>query len=66
MDKEFWFTRWRKNEIGFHMTDPHHLLPELFPLLQTQPKDTILVPLCGKSLIWSGCMNKGSILSVSS
>jgi thiopurine S-methyltransferase len=54
MDKEFWFTRWRKNEIGFHMTDPHHLLPKLFPLLQTQPKDTILVPLCGKSpdLVW--------------
>ena len=54
MDKEFWFTRWQKNEIGFHMTDPHHLLPKLFPLLQTRPKDTILVPLCGKSpdLVW--------------
>ena len=32
MDKEFWFTRWRKNEIGFHLTEPHHLLQELFPL----------------------------------
>jgi thiopurine S-methyltransferase len=54
MDKEFWFTRWQKNEIGFHMTEPHHLLQELFPLLQTQPKDTIFVPLCGKSpdLVW--------------
>lgn len=54
MDKEFWHRRWQKNEIGFHMTEPHHFLQKFFPLLQTQPLDRIFVPLCGKSpdLVW--------------
>lgn len=54
MDKDFWHRRWQKNEIGFHMTDPHHLLQKYFPLLQTQPTDRVFVPLCGKSpdLVW--------------
>lgn len=54
MDKNFWHRRWQKNEIGFHMTDPHHFLQQFFPLLQTQPTDRVLVPLCGKSpdLVW--------------
>ena len=54
MDKDFWHRRWQKNEIGFHMTDPHHFLQQFFPLLQTQPTDSVCVPLCGKSpdLVW--------------
>ena len=54
MDKNFWHRRWQKNEIGFHMTDPHHFLQQFFPLLQTQPTDSLFVPLCGKSpdLVW--------------
>ncbi len=54
MDKEFWFSRWEKNEIGFHMTDPHHYLAKFFDLLQVQPDDSVFVPLCGKSpdLVW--------------
>lgn len=54
MDREFWYRRWRKNEIGFHLADPHHFLQKYFPLLQTQPADRIFVPLCGKSpdLVW--------------
>ena len=54
MDKNFWHRRWQKNEIGFHMTDPHHFLQQFFPLLQTQPTDSVFVPLCGKSpdLVW--------------
>jgi thiopurine S-methyltransferase len=54
MDKNFWHRRWQKNEIGFHMTDPHHFLQQFFPLLQTQPTDSVCVPLCGKSpdLVW--------------
>ena len=54
MDKDFWHRRWQKNEIGFHMTDPHHFLQQFFPLLQTQPTDSLFVPLCGKSpdLVW--------------
>lgn len=54
MDKNFWHRRWQKNEIGFHMTEPHHFLQQFFPLLQTQPTDSVFVPLCGKSpdLVW--------------
>ena len=54
MDKDFWHRRWQKNEIGFHMTDPHHFLQQFFPLLQSQPTDRVFVPLCGKSpdLVW--------------
>lgn len=54
MDKDFWHRRWQKNEIGFHLTDPHPFLQKFFPLLQIQPRDTIFVPLCGKSpdLVW--------------
>jgi thiopurine S-methyltransferase len=54
MDKEFWFRRWQKNEIGFHMTEPHHSLAKFYDLLQVQQGDSIFVPLCGKSpdLVW--------------
>lgn len=54
MDKDFWHRRWQKNEIGFHMTDPHPFLQQFFPLLQAQPTDSVFVPLCGKSpdLVW--------------
>lgn len=54
MDQEFWHRRWRKNEIGFHMTEAHHYLPRFFSRLQMQPSDTVFVPLCGKSpdLAW--------------
>ena len=54
MDKNFWHRRWQKNEIGFHMTDPHHFLQQFFTLLQTQRTDSVFVPLCGKSpdLVW--------------
>lgn len=49
MDKNFWLRRWHKNEIGFHMTDPHHLLQKFFSLLRVQSAENIFVPLCGKS-----------------
>lgn len=54
MDQDFWHRRWEKNEIGFHMTDPHHFLQKFFPLLQTQLRDRIFIPLCGKSpdMVW--------------
>lgn len=54
MDQDFWHRRWKKNEIGFHMTDPHHYLLRFFSRLQMQPFETVFVPLCGKSpdLVW--------------
>jgi thiopurine S-methyltransferase len=54
MDKEFWHRRWEKNEIGFHLTKPHHYLQKFVSVLQLPPGSTVFVPLCGKSpdLIW--------------
>jgi thiopurine S-methyltransferase len=54
MDKEFWYSRWEKNEIGFHLTMPHHKLRKFFRELQVLPGAPVLVPLCGKSpdLVW--------------
>lgn len=54
MDQNFWHRRWQKNEIGFHMTEPHHSLLRFFSRLQMQPSETVFVPLCGKSpdMVW--------------
>lgn len=49
MDKEFWLRRWKKNEIGFHLKQPHHYLQRFFTVLQTKPDEACFVPLCGKS-----------------
>jgi len=48
MDHEFWHSRWNKNEIGFHQSDIHPMLVKHWSAL-TQPRNHVLVPLCGKS-----------------
>ncbi|MGH8595225.1 MAG: thiopurine S-methyltransferase [Gammaproteobacteria bacterium] len=55
MDPDFWLTKWRANEIGFHQTEIHPLLADHWaghwpPLNALR----VLVPLCGKSrdLVW--------------
>ena len=54
MDKEFWHRRWEKNEIGFHLTEPHHYLLKYFSALPAVQGGHVFVPLCGKSpdLVW--------------
>lgn len=54
MDENFWLERWEKNEIGFHMQQPHAYLPRCFAQLRATPGEAVFVPLCGKSpdLLW--------------
>jgi thiopurine S-methyltransferase len=46
---EFWLDKWQNNDIPFHLELPHPLLDRFWPLLQAKQKNTVLVPLCGKS-----------------
>ncbi|MEM7173551.1 MAG: thiopurine S-methyltransferase [Pseudomonadota bacterium] len=50
MDSEFWQTRWRNNEIGFHEGQPNLLLREHFHQLNLTEGSQIFVPLCGKAM----------------
>lgn len=50
MQLDFWHDRWRSNQIGFHRADVNPALREHFPRLAAAPGETVLVPLCGKSL----------------
>jgi len=48
VDAQFWHARWRNNEIGFHMPEPHPALSRYAPSMATNGA-RVLVPLCGKS-----------------
>lgn len=50
MEKHFWHERWRTGQIGFHNSDYHWALDAYWPELAVSLQDTVLVPLCGKSL----------------
>ena len=50
MDEEFWQTRWRQNEIGFHEDRVNPILLSHFDRLDLREGDRVLVPLCGKTL----------------
>jgi thiopurine S-methyltransferase len=54
MKREFWEERWRAHHIGFHQSAVNAGLQRHMPALGLEPGDTVLVPLCGKSLdmIW--------------
>ena len=49
MDREFWFTRWRSNQIGFHQTDFNERMKQHWPALHLRSRAHVFVPLCGKS-----------------
>jgi thiopurine S-methyltransferase len=49
MDEDFWQTRWRQNQIGFHEGRANSLLLRFFDRLGLRADDRVLVPLCGKS-----------------
>ena len=48
-DHEFWHTKWRSNQIGFHEEAIHPLLQAHWDALDVARGDTVFVPLCGKS-----------------
>ncbi|MGR5145577.1 thiopurine S-methyltransferase [Photobacterium alginatilyticum] len=50
MDTEFWHSRWAENRIGFHLSDINPVLTKYWPRLNTTRSDTVLVPMCGKSV----------------
>lgn len=50
MDAEFWHSRWAQNRIGFHLSDINPVLTKYWPRLNTSRSDTVLVPMCGKSV----------------
>jgi thiopurine S-methyltransferase len=54
MDQHFWTSRWEQNDIGFHKQEVHHALIRHHDRLNHQPGDSVLVPLCGKSvdMVW--------------
>lgn len=47
---QFWLDAWQQERIPFHKNEVHPDLLSFWPTLSIQPKSTVLVPLCGKSL----------------
>ena len=54
MEHEFWHNKWQENRIGFHQESIHTFLTNHWNSLYPKDRQTVLVPLCGKSLdmIW--------------
>ncbi|MGF1834365.1 thiopurine S-methyltransferase [Photobacterium sanguinicancri] len=50
MDAEFWHSRWAENRIGFHLDDANPLLLKYWAALDATRADSVLVPMCGKSI----------------
>ena len=50
MEISYWQGRWRKDKTGWHMNKVFLPLKTFWPYLRLKPGDTVLVPLCGKSL----------------
>jgi thiopurine S-methyltransferase len=63
MKQEFWYRKWEKNEIGFHLPETNPLLIEYFPTLGLKKGARIFLPLCGKSLDISWLLEQGFSVS---
>lgn len=50
MSNQRWKTKWKRDDIAFHQPHINPLLPQFWPRLELAAGDTVLVPLCGKSL----------------
>ncbi|UJF17678.1 thiopurine S-methyltransferase [Vibrio sp. SS-MA-C1-2] len=50
MDQEFWHSRWAENRIGFHQNEENNFLVKYWSKLNAKREESVLVPLCGKSL----------------
>ena len=50
MDREFWYERWEKKQIAFHLDKANAMLVKHFSELAVEPGARVLVPLCGKTL----------------
>lgn len=54
MNLDFWHDKWERMEIGFHLNEVNRLLMKFWPEMPVSAGETVLVPLCGKTLdlIW--------------
>ncbi len=50
MQHDFWHTRWKNQQIGFHLPQINPLLTANFSALAVTPGQRIFVPLCGKTM----------------
>jgi thiopurine S-methyltransferase len=50
MEAQFWLDRWHRGEIGFHLPRPHPKLVRHWQQVAGSGRESVLVPLCGKSL----------------
>jgi thiopurine S-methyltransferase len=56
MQPDFWYERWKSNQIGFHLPEANPLLVKHFSALNLTPKipqktsPRVFLPLCGKTL----------------
>lgn len=50
MEAAYWHNRWDNDLVGFHLDDVNPYLQKYWPVLDIQPGQQVLVPLCGKSL----------------
>jgi thiopurine S-methyltransferase len=58
MHHDFWHQRWQNQQIGFHQGEINPFLLAHFQALGLQVGTRVFVPLCGKSLICTGCWHK--------
>ena len=56
MQADFWHQRWRDGRLGFHQQNINSRLKKLWRVFAPRIGETVLVPLCGKSLdmLWLG------------
>lgn len=54
MDSEFWIKSWKESRTAFNQQQYHAKLTQYFPQLKPQAGQSVLVPLCGKTIdmVW--------------
>lgn len=59
MSKEFWLSKWQRNDIPFNQPEPNPFLVEYCNQFNLKPNSRIFVPLCGKSIDMLWLAKKG-------
>jgi thiopurine S-methyltransferase len=59
MSNQQWKSKWKRDDIAFHQSEFNPLLSLFWPTLGLVRGDTVLVPLCGKSLDMNWLLEKG-------
>jgi thiopurine S-methyltransferase len=59
MDAEFWNDKWKKHDIGFHLSDVNSNLVKHFHTLSLSKNSRIFIPLCGKTQDIAWLLSKG-------